>query len=150
MLSKALKITLTTAALTTAFVGLLWTTMADGTEYYKHVDEVMTELEVWQDKRLQVHGYAADVRRRPDSLDYRFEIHNNGYVIHAEYTGIVPDTFKNEAEVVASGRLDGNVLIVESDGIMAKCPSKYEPKPVLEKSVISSGVGSSGLGVPNN
>ena len=61
MLSKALKITLTTAVLTVAFIGLLWTTMADGTAYYMHVDEVMVEPKAWHGKRLQVHGYAEDI-----------------------------------------------------------------------------------------
>ena len=129
MPAKALKISLTTVALTSAFVGLLWTTMADGTAYYMHVDEVMTEPEAWHGKRLQVHGYAENIGVRRKSMDYRFDIRNNGHVIHAEYTGIVPDTFKNDSEVVVSGRLEGNTLLVEANGIMAKCPSKYEAKP---------------------
>ncbi len=39
----------------------------------------------------------------------------------------MPDTFKSGAEVVAKGTLTGdNQLAVVPDGIMAKCPSKYE------------------------
>ncbi len=129
MPSKALKISLTTAALTGAFVGLLWTTMADGTAYYMHVDEVMVDPEAWHDKRLQVHGYASNIAWKPSTLEYRFEIEHNGHVVSAEYTGVVPDTFQDESEVVVSGRLKGHTLMVEPDGIMAKCPSKYEPKP---------------------
>ena len=47
--------------------------------------------------------------------------------MHASYTGILPDTFKDEAEVVLNGRLtaDGN-FEVAPNGVMAKCPSKYE------------------------
>ena len=47
----------------------------------------------------------------------------------ASYTGILPDTFKDEAEVVLKGRLttDGH-FAVEPNGVMAKCPSKYEEK----------------------
>ena len=66
MPSKALKITLTTAVLTVAFIGLLWTTMADGTAYYMHVDEVMVEPEAWHGKRLQVHGLRGEHRRPPE------------------------------------------------------------------------------------
>ena len=143
MPSKALKITLTTVVLTAAFVGLLWTTMADGTAYYMHVDEVMTEPETWHGKRLQVHGYAENIGLRPKSMDYRFDIRNNGHVVRAEYTGIVPDTFKNDSEVVVSGRLEGDTLFVEPNGIMAKCPSKYEAKPTLGGSATSAGASSS-------
>ena len=131
MQNKALKIGLTTTVLVAAFVGLLWTTMADGTAYYQHVDEVMVDPEPWYGKRLQVHGYAKDIRVRQKSLDYHFDIENNGYVIRAEYTGIVPDTFQNDAEVVVTGRLEGDTFHVEPDGIMAKCPSKYEAKPTV-------------------
>ena len=46
---------------------------------------------------------------------------------------VVPDTFKDEAEVVATGHLDGDTLVV--DHIMAKCPSKYEAKPELGAAV---------------
>ena len=70
MQRKALKIGLTTTVLLGAFVGLLWTTMADGTAYYQHVDEVMVDPSVWYGKRLQVHGYAQDIRVRPKSMEF--------------------------------------------------------------------------------
>jgi cytochrome c-type biogenesis protein CcmE len=41
----------------------------------------------------------------------------------------VPDTFKDEAEVVLKGTLTPGGFTVEPNGVMAKCPSKYEPKP---------------------
>ena len=131
MQNKALKIALTTIVLVAAFIGLLWTTMADTTAYYQHVDEVMVDPEPWYGKRLQVHGYAKDIRVRQKSMEYHFDVENNGYVVRAEYTGIVPDTFKNDAEVVVTGRLEGDTFFVEPDGIMAKCPSKYEAKPTV-------------------
>ena len=127
MQSKTLKIGLTTTVLAAAFAGLMWTTMADGTAYYQHVDEVMVDPGAWYGKRLQVHGFAKDIRVRPKSMDYRFDVQNNGHVVQAEYTGIVPDTFKDGAEVVVQGRLGPDVFTVKPNGIMAKCPSKYEP-----------------------
>ena len=141
MPSQGLKILLTTGVLITAFVGLMWTTMQDGTQYYKHVDEVMVDPDQWVGKRLQVHGFASEISWKPSSLDYRFAIENNGYVVHAEYTGIVPDTFQDESEVVVSGRLEGDVLIVEPGGIMAKCPSKYEAKPAIDASAGAAAAG---------
>ena len=115
-----------------AFGGLLYSTLSEGTEYYKHVDEVLSNPQEWQGKRLQVHGFAKDVRQKPGTLEYRFDVENNGKVIRAYYTGIAPDTFKNDAEVVIKGTLqpDGT-FIVNDDGIMAKCPSKYEPREAL-------------------
>ena len=130
MQSKGLKIALTTVVLVAAFGGLLWSTLRDGTEYYKHVDEVMTQPEAWYGKRLQLHGFvvADSILRRRDSLDYRFQVQNKGQVVTANYSGIVPDTFKGEAEVVLKGRLGPTGFQTDPNGVMAKCPSKYQAK----------------------
>ena len=125
---KPIKIGATVLVIGLALVGLMYSTLSEGTEYYKHVDEVMKDPTAWQGKRLQLHGFVADLRQRPDSLDYKFQVQNNGKVITARYTGVVPDTFKNGAEVVLKGRLDGDAFDVEPNGVMAKCPSKYTPQ----------------------
>jgi cytochrome c-type biogenesis protein CcmE len=130
MRQRAIKIGLTTTVLVLAFSGLLWSTLREGTEYYKHVDEVMVDPEAWHGKRLQLHGFVVQdsITRKRDSLDYRFKIENNGAVVSASYTGIVPDTFKHGSEIVIKGRLTSEGFHVEKDGVMAKCPSKYEPQ----------------------
>lgn len=128
MKNKALKIALTCLVLTAALGGLLYATLEEGTEYYIHVDEVMQDPAAWQGKRLQLHGFVADLRQRPNTLDYKFNVQFNGKVIQATYTGVVPDTFKNESEVVLKGRLSGNGFAVDPNGVMAKCPSKYNPQ----------------------
>jgi cytochrome c-type biogenesis protein CcmE len=128
MKNKAIKIALTCVVLTAALGGLMYTTLAEGTEYYMHVDEVLQDPAAWQGKRLQLHGFVADLRQRPNTLDYKFNVHFNGKVIPATYTGIVPDTFKNESEVVVKGKLSGDGFAVEPNGVMAKCPSRYNPQ----------------------
>jgi len=129
MAHKTVKIGLTVTVLALALGGLLWSTLSEGTEYYKHVDEVMANPGQWQGKALQLHGYVVrdSIQRRRDSLDYRFEIQNKGRAVRALYTGIVPDTFKDDAEVVLKGRLQADGFHVDPNGVMAKCPSKYEP-----------------------
>jgi cytochrome c-type biogenesis protein CcmE len=127
MTHRNIKVGVTAFVLVSAFAGLLWSTIREGTEYYKHVDEVMSNPQQWEGKRLQLHGFAFDVRRKPDSLDWRFKVKNNDAVVDVTYTGIVPDTFKDDAEVVLKGRLDRDGFHTEKDGIMAKCPSKYDP-----------------------
>ena len=62
----------------------------------------------------------------PNTLEYKFKVQNNGSIVDASYTGIVPDTFKNEAEVVLKGRLTPDGFHTDPNGVMAKCPSKYE------------------------
>lgn len=128
MRTKAIKIVATCVVLAAALGGLMYTTLAEGTEYYIHVDEVMQDPDAWKGKRLQLHGFVANLRQRPNTLDYKFDVQSNGKVITATYTGIVPDTFKNESEVVLKGKLQGEGFAVEPNGVMAKCPSKYNPQ----------------------
>jgi cytochrome c-type biogenesis protein CcmE len=128
MKAKPIKIAATAVILVAAFAFLLHSTLSEGTEYYKHVDEVMANPTVWEGKRLQLHGFVVDdsIMRKPDTLDYLFKIQSNGSVVTARYTGVMPDTFKNGSEVVLKGRLGPDGFKVEPNGVMAKCPSKYQ------------------------
>jgi cytochrome c-type biogenesis protein CcmE len=130
MKHKAVKVGLTSLVLAAAFGGLVYTTMDEATEYYKHVDEVMAQPAQWYGKKLQLHGFAKQVMKKPNSLEYRFQVESNGQVVTATYTGVVPDTFKNDAEVVLKGTLSTAGFAVSPNGVMAKCPSKYEPQGV--------------------
>jgi cytochrome c-type biogenesis protein CcmE len=132
MSHKAVKIALTVAVLAVALAGLLRATLKEGAEYYKHVDEVLVDPGAWQGKNLQLHGYIArdSILRKRDSLEYRFKVTakvgDDTRVIAASYVGIVPDTFSDDAEVVLKGKLEQNVFRVAPNGVMAKCPSKYD------------------------
>jgi len=128
MCARTIKIGATAGVLVAALGGLMYTTLSEGTEYYKHVDEVMANPAEWQGKRMSLHGYVVDksILGKPDTLEYRFQIQSNGKVISARYTGVVPDTFKDGSEVVLKGQLGPHGFDVSPNGVMAKCPSKYE------------------------
>ena len=132
-----MKIGITAVVLVLAFTGMLWSTLREGTEYYKHVDEVLANAQEWQGKRLQLHGHVVtnSILVKPDTLEYRFKVQNlppranettDVHMVEASYTGIVPDTFKGEAEVVLKGRLGPTGFQTDPNGVMAKCPSKYQ------------------------
>src|SRR6476660_3647379 len=82
--------------------------LLSGSELYKHVDEVMNNLPAMRGRRLQVHGRVVknSIERRLNGTqaEYKFQIQANGKVIDAHYKGIVPDTFKDDAEVVCKGK----------------------------------------------
>ena len=136
MTHRYIKIGVTVLVLGLAFSGMLWSTLREGTEYFKNVDEVIGKHQEWQTKRVQLHGYVVPGTwvQRPNTLDYKFKVQNNpargampGGVVEASYTGLLPDTFKDEAEVVLKGKFaPSGHFRVEKDGVMAKCPSKYE------------------------
>jgi len=128
MSARTIKIGATAAVLVAALGGLMYSTLSEGTEYYKHVDEVMANPTEWQGKRMSLHGYVVDksILGKPGTLEYLFQIQSNGKVISARYTGVVPDTFKDGSEVVLKGQLGPHGFDVSPNGVMAKCPSKYE------------------------
>jgi cytochrome c-type biogenesis protein CcmE len=135
----AWKIVLTVVVVTGAVGYMLKASMGEGVDAYKHVDEVMADATKLHGRHLQVHGnvVAGSIEQAKGTLTYRFKIETGPKsvpprppaVISATYTGLVPDTFKDGAEVVAKGTLGlDDSLAVVPDGIMAKCPSKYEAK----------------------
>jgi cytochrome c-type biogenesis protein CcmE len=131
MSKKMIRVLLAVVVIGGAFATLLATTMRESAEYYKHVDEVMATPEAWYGKNLKLHGFVAkdSILRKRESLDYRFVVHSKGRSVPASYTGVVPDTFKSDAEVVLTGKLGPHGFEVEPNGVMAKCPSKYDASP---------------------
>ena len=114
---------------------VLWWSAQPEAEYYKYVDEVVAEAQRFRLRRahLQVHGCVVrgSIERRPGTDEYRFRMQNTPERSHAvldvRYTGWVPDPFRSGAEVVAKGTLDAEGrLEVVRDGILVKCPSKYD------------------------
>lgn len=129
-MANRVKTAVSLIVLTLVFAGVLWSSLREGTAYYKHVDEVMASSQQWIGKSLQLHGFVVpeSIMVRSNTLEYEFQIQNKGSIVGASYIGIVPDTFKDNAEVVLNGRLTENGFQVSPGGILAKCPSKYEAK----------------------
>ena len=149
MTHRNIKIAVTAVVLASAFGFMMWTTLRDGAEYFKHVDEVVAQRTELEGKKVQLHGYVipGTILNKPNTLEYRFKVQNNpiragepGQVMNISYTGIVPDTFKGEAEVVLRGELtpDGG-FHTEPNGVIAKCPSKYEAAGALPAGVTPAG-----------
>jgi len=109
---------------------LFWSSAGEAFEYYKHVDEVMSEPTKWEGKHLQLHGFVVpeSIKRRMDTahqqIEYKFRATNCGPEIEVRYAGTVPDTFKDRAEVVVKGQLAQGYF--QASEISAKCPSKYQ------------------------
>jgi cytochrome c-type biogenesis protein CcmE len=128
MSKKTTRVLLSVVILGGVLIGLMYTTVSEGAQYYKHVDEVMVSPDQWYGKNMQLHGYVVDgsIMQRPNTLDYRFKLKSGESMVVADYTGVVPDTFKDGAEVVLTGKLGPEGFKVAPNGVTAKCPSKYE------------------------
>ncbi len=126
MSQKTARVGITVLVLATAFGVLLYTSLGESMQFYKYTDEVMANPTEWQGKNLQVHGFVVpgSIAMKPETMEYRFDMQRNGKVMRAYYTGIVPDTFKNDSEVVLTGRLSPEGF--HATEMTAKCPSKYD------------------------
>jgi len=128
----AVKIVATVLGIGGAVALMLTASISSGSQYYKFVDEVTANADGFRGKKLKVHGVVADgsIEQVKGTLQYRFKIQSKPdrppASIMATYEGLVPDTFKSGAEVIVQGSLTAdNQVAVIPDGIMAKCPSKY-------------------------
>jgi len=110
---------------------LIYTGVTDATMYYMTVSELMEAVEkddVDYGEDLRLHGKVVTGSIQKDDegpLRIRFVAYEGGMRIPVIYTDVVPDTFRDESEVVLEGsyRRDGTF---EAYRLFAKCPSKYE------------------------
>jgi len=83
MSKKSARAVLSAVVLLSVFSVVLYVTMRNSAQPYKHVDEVAGNQQAWYGRSMQLHGFAEDIQVRPSTLDYRFEVKNNGQVIRA-------------------------------------------------------------------
>jgi cytochrome c-type biogenesis protein CcmE len=127
----AVKILVTVLVSAGAVVGLLWASLGEGAEYYKHVDEALAAKSRLLGKRLRVHGSVVDgsLVHHAGTVEYHFVMESKAprerATLPVDFHGIPPDLFKPGAEVIAAGILGGDGLL-RADRIETKCPSKYE------------------------
>ena len=130
-MSTKAKIGLTVAVVLGAVGYMVFTTISSGSalEYFKHVEEVVSDHKPWLGQRLQVHGnvVAGTILKRDGSLDYKFALFRASEWMDVSYTGLVPDNFKDCAELVVTGKLVEKRRFLAEE-LSAKCPSKYDGK----------------------
>lgn len=85
------------------------------------------------------------VQRQPDGLTVQFALTDNIETIRIQYTGILPDLFREGQGIIARGRLgDDRVFIAEE--VLAKHDENYMPPEVADalKAAHEKGVSETG------
>lgn len=96
---------------------------------YKTASEIRTEASTTRSYRLTGHALRGSIARLTAERRVVFVVLDaNGDTMRATYQGIIPDTFKDSAEVVISGRYDRLRDELIGSELLAKCPSKYQGK----------------------
>jgi cytochrome c-type biogenesis protein CcmE len=118
------------------------------TQEYMMVDELMTkDLTRLEGRELKVHGWVLAGSIKEEIVNQQtvrtFVVQKAGKKIRVFSKGPKPDTFKDQSEVVATGRIipaaqaqelaaqlktqiGGDTHVVEATDLQAKCPSKYD------------------------
>lgn len=120
-------------------VGLIVTYAGKVSLLYLKTDEVLARLarsavhqhknpESLVGKHLRIHGMLKpkSTQRLKGRTHYQFHIlGQSGKSIQVFYDGILPDTFRDGAELVVEGKLEKPDLFI-ANTVFAKCPTKYK------------------------
>lgn len=98
--------------------------------YYLTVDELLARNDAYGE-RVRVMGKVEDgsVVRNSETNTLHFAVTDgDGTSLPVVYSGVVPDAFKQNADVVVEGSLT-RAATFQADSLLVKCPSKYEAAP---------------------
>jgi len=112
-------------------IGYLMFSGIDGSMvYYYTVSEVKEKGPELSGKGIRINGHVlpGTIEKEKNGTVVEFVVFekDTDQRINARYEGLIPDTFKDNAEVVVEGVYDPNSPIFEATTLLAKCPSKYE------------------------
>ena len=146
--STLLKIVLSSAVAVGGVVFFVSTTLGNTTEY-KMVDDLLAGgLSAYEGREMKVHGWVLAGSIKEEVVSQQtirtFVLHKAGKKIRVFSKGPKPDTFKDQSEVVATGRIRpvaeakemaaalkvtieaDATHVVDATDLQAKCPSKYD------------------------
>jgi cytochrome c-type biogenesis protein CcmE len=112
---------------------LVWLALGgirDTKTYYKTIPELAQMGSASHGQRLRVGGDVQPGSIVKNGSHVSFKLHQGAQTLDVVYSGTdpLPDTFKDDAQALADGRM-GPDGVFEASKIQAKCASKYESKP---------------------
>jgi cytochrome c-type biogenesis protein CcmE len=69
------------------------------------------------------------IRHEGEKLHFRVRDRDGTASVPVVYSGVVPDPFRENREVIVSGERHGGTFVGERDSLVTKCPSKFKNKP---------------------
>ncbi len=99
--------------------------------YYYTVSELTEQGNSIYGEQVRVNGQVVpgSVEQEPGGFTLRFTIVDieGEESLPVVFQGVAPDSFKEDAEVIAEGQLNPDGVF-QANTILAKCPSKYVPE----------------------
>lgn len=113
-----------------AITYLMFSGISDSMVYYYTVSEALELAQEDAGKGIRISGYVSSgtIEREESESRVGFLVYDRdgAHTLPVVYQGIIPDTFKDDAEVVVEGNYDLEEEVFHANVLLAKCPSKYE------------------------
>jgi cytochrome c-type biogenesis protein CcmE len=112
---------------------IVFSAMQGATVYYLEVNELQAKLATKSlgvdPVRMSGQVVPGSIVKSADANTYTFQVmdmkQRERFMITARFTGVTPDTFNDEAQVVLTGKVDPVSGVFVATEMLAKCPSKY-------------------------
>jgi cytochrome c-type biogenesis protein CcmE len=116
-----------------AAVVIVFTAMQGSTVYYQTVAEFTQKVNsgTIPDDHVRVNGKVV-----PNTISYNathsqvsftaVDLTDSASTLKVTYSGVIPDTFKDDAQVVVTGNFNQGSGTFLANEMLAKCPSKYQ------------------------
>ena len=75
----------------------------------------------------ELTGVVVDGSVARKDTELRFDVRDRDGTasVPVDYTGTVPDPFREGREVIVTGKLEDGTFVAERDSLVTKCPSKF-------------------------
>jgi cytochrome c-type biogenesis protein CcmE len=99
-------------------------------------------------KRFRIGGMVVkgSVQRKPGDLEVRFVLTDFAHEVPVQYSGVLPDLFREGQGIIAHGTMNGSGAFV-ADEVLAKHDEKYMP-PEVAASLKNKAAANPGAGKP--
>lgn len=121
-----------------AAVGLMLTALNQNIDLFYTPSEVVNGKGAEQHKptvgqRIRIGGMVVEgsVRRDPQTLEVEFQVVDTGPAVTIQYTGILPDLFRDGQGIVAQGVLTESRTLAATE-VLAKHDEEYMPPELAE------------------
>ncbi len=102
--------------------------------YFYTVDEALAVGSELPGSQVRIKGVVeqGSIVGNAGELKREFRIAEKGLSLDVVYEGAMPDTFAEDMEVVVTGTVNKDMILV-ADEVLVKCPSRYEGNPPTAK-----------------
>ena len=116
----------------------------DSVVYYVTVSELLTRPASADNRGLRVTGKVVPGSVERNGRRLSFRVTDGVEAVPVTYEGVVPETFTDASEVVVEGQYVSQRAF-EANGLLTKCPSKYQAEDAPSGATHPEGIPKSGF-----